>query len=93
MVEQDNESNIAPVTNAIKEHTCVEHESVNGKNIEKNETRGVDKQPSTLSPTLEEQHEEPQVSPFINAATKYPKTIHTLDKASESDVIIDSELE
>ena len=64
-----------------------------GKMQKKTKTTKVDKKPSSLSPTLEEQHEEPKVSPFINAATEVPKTIHTRDKASELDLIIDSELE
>ena len=59
----------------------MEHESHIGENAEKTKTTEVDKNPLSLSPTLEEQHEEPEVSPFINAATEVPKTIHTLDKA------------
>ena len=78
------ESSIALVTDAIKEDTRVEHESDNGKNIEKTETRGVDEQPSTLSPALEEQHEEPQSSLYINAAIEVPKTLYTIEISLES---------
>ena len=68
----------------------MEHEIHIGENAEK-KTEELHKKPSYLSPT-QEQHEEPEVSPFINAAKKFPKTIHTLDKALESDLIIDYEL-
>ena len=57
MAEHDNESNIAPITDAIKEDTGVEHESDNGEKTEKTETRGVDEEPSSLFQALEEQHE------------------------------------
>ena len=88
MVEQDNEYNISLVIDAIKEDTGVEHESGNGKNTEKTETRGADEQPSTLSPGLEEQHEEPQSSLYIDAAIEVPKTLYTIDNSLESDLIL-----
>ena len=71
----------------------MEHESHIGENAEKTKTTEVDKNPLSLSPTLEEQHEEPEVSQFINVAIEVPNTIHTLDRVSLSDLIRDSELE
>lgn len=55
----------------------MEHESDDGRNTEKTESTGVDEQHSTLSPALEEQHEEPQSSLYINTTTEVPKTHYT----------------
>ena len=39
-------------------------------------TRGAEEKPSILSPALEEQHEEPQSSLYIDAEIEVPKTLH-----------------
>ena len=66
IAKHDNDSSIDPTTYAIKEDTGVEHESDNGENIEKTETKGVDQEPSSLSQDLEEQHEKSQSSLYID---------------------------
>ena len=80
MAEQYKEYSIAQASDAITQDRSVEHENHIGENAEKTKTTEVDKNHSSLSPTLEEQHEEPEVSPFINATKKVSKTIHTLHK-------------
>jgi hypothetical protein len=63
--KRDKESNRAPpnaatkevnffLIDTIEEDKDIEHERDNGKNEEKTKTTGVDEQPSTSSPTLEE---------------------------------------
>ena len=74
MEEQYKKNSRAPTIDAITQDISVEHESHIGENAEKTKTTRIDKKPLSLSPTLEEQHEEPDVSLFINATTEVPKT-------------------